>query len=227
MSNAGFTTWTDTGILQIDANFKNFQLVKKTQVKCTEGDADIGPFYEGEAYLSGTQPIFVAIRNVGDDITCYLRTLYNDGGKWIIRVGARTPNQFVEVYIFSVGQISLPSSCGLVVYDEHGEPVFSSAVPYLNIHSIYNINGITTINNLPVSKYALAPPFFATGTYRQPPNWRIITCSVFNVTSTGFTVGELLWKRLGGTVDFEVYNIDIRGQAIMIDISNTDDINWS
>lgn len=228
MANAGFTTWTDSGVLQIDANFNNFQLVKKSRVKCTEGEASIGPFYEGETYFYSKQPIFVAIKNPSDDAPCYLRTVNNDGSKWTIRVGVRTPNQIIEVYIFSTGKTSLPyNKCGLVIYDEQGNPIFSSSVPYLNIQSIHNINGITTVNNLPESTYAIAPPFFATGMYRQQPNWRIITCSVFTVTSKGFTVGELLWKRIGGTVDFEVYNIDIRGQAIIVDVSNAVNFDWS
>lgn len=148
---AGFEVKTDTGIVQVDATYKNLALLSKHSVSVTGGSGWLAPYSATFTAPAGSNRVFalrsgtpaVVSRVVGDQVTI-----------------ATTSPTTVEVFVFA----DIPATVGasgaaLVVYNADGEVTFSSDMRYMRVVGAAMVPGGTgsfNYSNLPWGTYAAA-----------------------------------------------------------------------
>lgn len=221
---SGFRTVTDDGVLQIDQQFKTYQLIRKVKVVCTGGSSGAA---RGDYSFRHEGHILVAARNsISGQPWFIIGTRLDPNNVWSIGIGAPN-NHTVELFIFSYANI-VKARHGLNIYADDGTPVFSSAVPYMNIKEFYQIPGKgMTVNNLPEGNYALVPPAFSSYVSWRPPFYMMMFCNGYSVNSNGFKVAQTLWFERPAGTDPVNDGALVDGVGMLIDVNNCEDVVWS
>jgi len=234
MSEAGFKTRTDSGVMQLDSNYENYSLLKK--VKGTlKGDII---FQFGYGYLDITanykDPILVAIKGTytGQKVFHYY-TLKNSDNTYSIRV-IGSVNTEVEVYIYSNAPI-FKAKNGLNIYDDTGQLTFSSETPYLWLDNIVNVTPqdvfggqvIASRNNN--SQIAICMPPMTSFLRGQPILYSLKPFASFPAIYNGTSYqlvrqAENLFYIMDGLPVADSYVV--YGSFILVDIRNTTGMNW-
>lgn len=236
MANAGFKTWTDEGVMQLDANYENYSLLKK--IKGTfKGDIF---FQFGYGYLDITltykYPIFVALRGTYLGQKLFQHYIIKKNDTYTIRIIGNV-NTEVEVYIYSKGP-TYKAKNGLNIYDASGTLTFSSATPYLWLDTIVNITPsystggqiIKSNNNNQVA--VCIPPM--TSFFRDSPNLQGPNITYFPFSSFPLIYNESYYQIVVNaenlffsTDGFPVAdNYAIFGSFVLVDVRNTEGVNW-
>lgn len=236
MAQAGFKTWTENGVLQLDANYDNYSLLKKVKVTC-QGNIFFSMGYGyADVQVKSQHPIFVALKGtyIGQKVFLHYVTKSND--TYTARVIGNV-NSEVEVYIYSKAPV-YKSKNGLNIYKENGEIAFSSEVPYLWLDnivyvdaSIYGGQVIKSTNENDQIAICVPPMFSYCNTY--------INIEIGSFTYSPFQTNPLIYQGdyYQLTVNRENIFLETHGNPIadnyllfgsfvLVDIRNTLSINW-
>lgn len=221
---SGFRTITNDGVLQIDQQWKTYQLIKKVRITCTGGGANGSA--RGDYSLKHEGHILVAGRNQTLGQPWFLLGTRKDpNNMWGITVCA-PQNNVVELFIFSYGKIAKARN-GMNVYASDGSIVFSSAVPYMKIYEFYHIPAAgINITNLPIGDYALVVPAFSSRKAWRPPSYTMFFCNAYTIRDNGFSAAETLWFQRPSS-DYSNDGALVSGVGMLIDVSNCKDMVWS
>lgn len=233
MALAGFRTWTDSGVFQIDSSYDQYSIIKKTKVYCNSTPSGFTVGYGiGQTKITSNAPIIVAVKGANSNPVTIL-AINQSGNDYTIIVSSSV-NTYVEVYIYTY-YIPQKTKAGMNIYNEEGRLVFSSAVPPLIITKLYNHyadgykNETISVADNPPSNYAVVipPPVIGKVYFGLGATYEFWEAYFYTVNSTGYYSQKAVYKQLAAPVARLSYDSGLFGTVMLVDVSNINSFDWS
>lgn len=230
-NKSGFRAWNDDGLCQIDSDYSNLGLIKKTKVTCNalvSGSFQNGR-YRGTTTVTCDEAIVVACRNPIENNPFFVANVSQSGNQWTILVEGGL-NQVIEVYIFGP-PLHTAGKSGLNIYKADGTLAFTSEHPYMKIAEVHNLDGKYPeyyYRGLPTSTYAITqvmPVQFASRIQVGPMPTSALFVPFYNAISTGLLIRYAPRNQLAGS-PVEAAR-PLKGNVLIIDVSKYDQVPWT
>jgi hypothetical protein len=198
---AGFQIINDSGVVQVDQDFKNYALYSKTTISSWSNSWNSGTgssVYSASVSVPASGSYVVALVT---DSTSYAAVMY---GSTIMAYRSTSGFPSVTAYVFAAPGASGATS-GLQVFDAAGEVAFDAALKYMRVAYAGPIPSRALPNDVPYTYSGLASGSYAVlqSFSRQryvyspgvPGSWQVwrdfyrSTATGFEVRNSGFAVG--------------------------------------
>lgn len=228
----GLKVWGDSGALQIDDNYANYQIVRKGTLTISQSGNSYGT---GAVSVTGTAPL---IAWTGGGYAAVVQTARN-GSTWTFNIGAYCPSPItLTYYIFDQIQgIPQAGSYGLRVFKPDGSIAFDSNYGFARISSV--ISSLDNQNNSQLTYTYDASRLYAVMNLSHPQSTRLIAApgtpqdprprnnfTLYNCVAQGLQGAVQAWQwnyynyqTIGGTGG-SPGNFNQYGSFLVFDVTN-------
>lgn len=220
---AGLQVYNDSGIIQIDQDYKNFGLISSGTItlSTTLGSTWNNAYYATVVATGRTNPV-LAFRANSDEKVCIAKTDIS-GSTWTFYI-VGTGGEDVDWYLFDILPSSGLDTYGLQVNNSSGQPVFHSSVPCIRVvgQITYPAASLTVSSGRDYAIVQSASRINKLSTIIGGSSRRdtYITMPYFNTSNTSLTAGGVLINQQTVTLETEYNNTGPAIRLTCIDVTN-------